>query len=525
MSQYFIGILRSDNRDLKGGAMYFIRLLGAAIFFSTAIFGQVTLSGKVTNAASGNGLPGVELKLLAAGLTVTTNATGNYAFNGSPIQNHRPLQSTYIQYSAGILTFRQIEEQAQVQIDLLNVQGKILNQLINKQLEKGLYTLGISREGLAPQMYLLKISINHIVHYVPVSLVEYSSTAALSRVNDDSKGLSKSTAVIDTLTLRANGFGFTKVPIDSYTGIKDVMLTALSAWNNDTNTFWGPRGSAIPLPTKNIVYKFLNRTNGAWPDDSIWWEAGGVLKSLKEQSTIDMGGGSGRVNFYIGQSKAKARYVDFIEHTIGGSWNGNTTRVDWYGFPIAIRLHSTDGYDRILGENYDVFFMGRKKFFDLYKSEVPEKFVHLAEVNGDKWIVCPGSGEFKATGKYKDYYSAYVDSVWAKWNITTEKPTTEQIFRCNGKATGGDPQMCGALNRHMGMYTRVIRDKIPTNRTDTWWDVKKFYQGEPANHYSAFLHRYSFENLSYGFAYDDDADQQAFMSHDKTHYLLVAIGF
>lgn len=510
--------------------MLLLRLFSLLIVISTSLFAQsaVNITGKVTTEA-GAGLAGVDIRLTIGKLQTTSLTDGNYALTGTVgiHRNAKGIKSgNLLQYKTGLLIFRQTEALAQVSIDLLDVKGIRLKQLLNKQLSHGTYQFGIKTSGLSAQMYIVRATMNRQVIQIPVSLVAYTNSTLLTRIGDaQSTTLAKTTAVIDTLTLRLLGYGVTKVPIESYTGLQNVILKALSTWNGDTAAFWGPRGKDIPLPKNAMIYKFLNRTNGAYPDDSVFWEFNGTVKSLAEQDMLDMPvGSSGRVNFYLGKRKTGARYFDFIEHTITADKNtfhGNTTRVDWYGFPIALRLHGLKGEDELLGEHYSVFYMGRKKFFDTFKAEVPEKFRHLAEVDGDKWIVCPASGQFKNNGTYKDYFTAYVDSVWIKQKRTGAKPTLEEIFRCSGPM-GGDPQMCAALNRHTAMLDPWVAGKPWAG---TQWDTTKFYQAEPSNHYAAFLHRYAFRGKAYGFAYDDVTNMAAYAELANPHYLLVAIGF
>ena len=52
-----------------------------------------------------------------------------------------------------------------------------------------------------------------------------------------------------------------------------------------------------------------------------------------------------------------------------------------------------------------------------------------------------------------------------------------------------------------------------------------FYQTAPANYYSRFWHDRAINKLSYGFPYDDYAEQSSFVSHGNPTYLLVAVGW
>lgn len=63
-----------------------------------------------------------------------------------------------------------------------------------------------------------------------------------------------------------------------------------------------------------------------------------------------------------------------------------------------------------------------------------------------------------------------------------------------------NPQICAAINRH------VLADP------GDWGNASKFYQAEPCNWYSKFLHEHSIDHKAYGFCYDDVSEQAAFFS-------------
>jgi hypothetical protein len=120
------------------------------------------------------------------------------------------------------------------------------------------------------------------------------------------------------------------------------VFTAGSSGTGDP--FWGDT-STIPPAQNVLMVKVLNRTNGAYPDSQVYWSFNGQTHSIADQPYLDMpANSSGRMYFYLGSPTSK--YFDFIEFTVGPAvFNGNTTRVDAWGLPIAMRLHATDGYD------------------------------------------------------------------------------------------------------------------------------------------------------------------------------------
>jgi trimeric autotransporter adhesin len=99
-----------------------------------------------------------------------------------------------------------------------------------------------------------------------------------------------------------------------------------------------------------MMFKFLNRTNGVYPDNQVWWSVkiNGVTitHSIAEQSTFDMpANSSGRVYVYLGPgtdaTAVNSKYFDFMEYTIGDNppaFHGNTTRVDAFGIKLTMQM-------------------------------------------------------------------------------------------------------------------------------------------------------------------------------------------
>jgi Beta-1,3-glucanase len=77
-----------------------------------------------------------------------------------------------------------------------------------------------------------------------------------------------------------------------------------------------------------------------------------------------------------------------------------------------------------------------------------------------------------------------------------------------------NPTACAALNRHTA--------QLPASQ---WENPANFYLASPANWYAKFWHDRAIGGLSYGFPYDDVANQSSFVSHGDPQYLLVAVGW
>jgi hypothetical protein len=274
--------------------------------------------------------------------------------------------------------------------------------------------------------------------------------------------------------------------------------------------FWDPAGP-IPAAAKNMTFVLLNRTNGKYKDSDVYWsfKNGAIteLHSIADRPTYDIpANASGRMYFYVGGPNSP--YNDFIEFTIGNAFNGNTTRVDAYGLPLAIRLHCTDGYDIAVGDDYALFQQDRAATFQQFIDEVPAEFKHLAQAHAPFKIVEPGAGQFKAGGLYQNYYDSYVNQVWMAQGYTAPKPGP------NGSGLAAQPDLSAALFRHVAHLPMV-----------QWKDSTQFYQTAPANYYAQFWHKHGLLGRAYGFPYDDVYGWSSYISHQHQQYLLVAIGY
>ncbi len=168
-----------------------------------------------------------------------------------------------------------------------------------------------------------------------------------------------------------------------------VSATSLALGN--ATPFWDASNMPATASGDVLVLKFLNRTNGQYPDDQVFWSATvgsgtasvTTTKSIADQSTFQMpSGASGRVYFYLGavSQQATNAYWDFLEYTIGPNQgsnpttyfiNMNSTRVDAFGIKYAFRLTCGDGTDIAIGENAATFAEARASTFQRYFNEVP----------------------------------------------------------------------------------------------------------------------------------------------------------
>jgi hypothetical protein len=296
--------------------------------------------------------------------------------------------------------------------------------------------------------------------------------------------------------------------------------------------FWD--AAAIP-PAQNVMtFVFLNRTNGKLSDAEVYWsfKSGTISEthSIADKATYDMpANASGRMYFYLcaasdatcAADPTKAKYYDFIEHTIGAhQYNGNTTRVDAFGIKLAIRLHCADGYDVAVGEDYDTFQEDRAVTFQKFVDDVPAEFKPLAQPpNAPYRIVQPGADGFGQGGTYATYYDSFVDALWANNGLTVAKPGP------NGSGLGSYPDLSAAIYRHVGAVAGAFTAAGKLLDTKLWADGSTFYGASPADYYARFWHEHALGGKAYGFPYDDVGGYSSYVSHANPQYLLVAIGW
>lgn len=283
-----------------------------------------------------------------------------------------------------------------------------------------------------------------------------------------------------------------------------------------------------------MTFKFLNRTNGRYSNSEVFWsfKTGSINEthSIAAQPTYDMpANSSGRMYFFIcptgdttcAADPTQSRYFDFIEHTIGpAQYNGNTTRVDAFGLKLALRLHSADGSEATVGEDYATFAEDRAVTFQRFINEVPAEFKALAQAPFAPFrIVEPGAGGFNAGGVHATYYNSFVDQLWAANGLTVAKPGP------NGDGLAAFPDLSAAIYRHVGARAGTFAANGQLLDHSLWTNSATFYQAAPFNAYAAFWHRHAIGAKAYGFPYDDVGGYSTFISHNNPQYMMVAIGW
>lgn len=235
---------------------------------------------------------------------------------------------------------------------------------------------------------------------------------------------------------------------------------------------------------------------------------------------------------------------EFAEFTIEGKYYwGNTTRVDFFSFPVVTRLigHTQyEKYDKTVGD-----IGTRDEIFAAFRNEVPDAFKTLVN---DKRIMAPCKTTFNVGQQYGNYFDAYINEFWNKYTYEdlvfnceggtftgrvegnrmrftrsgdgtayyVDKPTTQDVLEGKGAFARGnstelviEAQLCAAFNR--GVATEPSK----------WNKPQYYYQNSTNNAYSGFFHRHSITGLAYGFCYDDVNDQSTLLWYDYADALVI----
>ena len=247
---------------------------------------------------------------------------------------------------------------------------------------------------------------------------------------------------------------------------------------------------------------------------------------------------------------------------------GNTTRVDAFNYPMGLELYG-QGYYKKTGE-----LKTAADIVAAYKASVPAEF--QGTVNSSTGVISFPSktpafydgSNGTAAGPYGNYFKPYLDAIWSKYKnedlifnagnagvfkgrvggdnrlvvvgqsgayngrtgIITREPTTQEAFEGKGvlaqRNNDGDcdlvvqAQITAAVNRHALSVAGGAAGQ------QDFYNVSKFYQTAPFNYYARFWHLpgISVDNLSYGFAYDDVADQSSTLQTAKPSKVVATFG-
>ena len=360
----------------------------------------------------------------------------------------------------------------------------------------------------------------------PVTYLIYRSTSpTFTPASSNEIGTTKSNAFQDVLASASSTYYYQVVassPSGNSAPTGPVNATTLAL--ESSAPFWDASGIPATPSGYVMMFKILNRTNGRYPDDQVTWSTtiNGVATSntIAAQPYIAIpAGASGRMSFYLGPQGLSSPYVDFIEYTIGSTFfNGDTTRVDAFAVKLAFNLTCSDGTNIAVGENAATFAEDRSATFQRFATSVPDPFPVLAQLKAPYSIPNPGV-LFNAGGEYEDYYTDYINQVWA-----TNPLSAVPMPGDNASGLGSYPGLSAAIYRHIAApNTFNSSGSVVSNAI--WGNPNLFYPEAPADYYAWFWHQNAINYQQYGFPYDDSGGYSSDVSCSAPQTLVVAVGW
>jgi hypothetical protein len=449
----------------------------------------------------------------------TTDSTGYYHLGSGTCQTNviqessRPLGNVF---SHPILVGRDLvfsvpQDNAWVRISMFDMTGRLIKDLVNARKANGSYSVTINTRDVSSQFYVVRVSINGVSTVFKLQPLSRGAAVVAQNAPEFNASMKKFAAIVDTVRATEPGYSLGVTPIDVTTGQYDFVLT--KNYTGDTAQFWGDTAalSAAAKAAGHFVFKLINKTNGVVPDSLIYWANGdgGTPVCMTTQSLITPSTNAGRLYIMVGYNAAKSQPFrpanqvwDFEEHNTGAtSYLGNLTRVDWFGTPLAMRLHSTDGTpDLVRGEIYPMFFQTRQSIFDEFINEVPAEWDVCANITKPWKITNPCmTPDFSDGGSQAHYWDKYS----AACGVTAGS--------CVGN---GSPAISSGLYRH-------VLD-LPAAQQNNW---NYHYKKAPCTFYGYFIHRRAFFHLQYTFPYDDYNNWSSYIVSNKAQWLEIAVGY
>ncbi|WP_181772204.1 beta-1,3-glucanase family protein [Amycolatopsis pittospori] len=208
----------------------------------------------------------------------------------------------------------------------------------------------------------------------------------------------------------------------------------------------------------------------------------------------------------------------------------NSSQVDMFSVPHAVGLTNGAGENKEAGRLKD---NGRENIFNAVQGQAG--FSNLAY--NRLRVLAPGKG--LETGKFSgNYLDGYVTRAWDAYKSTPltvvpfeadpgtkftgktgddnvmrftstsgatvasfDKPSTRDVFNCDGKLQAPNDQTVGPIARTL--CAALHRSTLGTLHTQPTYDAGQFYKESVTDHYSRIVHEQMVDGKAYGFAFDD----------------------
>lgn len=214
-------------RDFIGVRMVVRFLQGMALLAATAAFGQVNISGTVTD-SSGAPLSGVAVKLTTTGTATTSGTDGKFTLSGGTGIASPDAFAPIAEISQGSLILS-IPARSKVTITAFDLDGKE-HGVVRRELETGSHGMALPRSGSGIRFWRIEAGDYSAV----VNGLVVDGEAAGAKVNSPSAriALAKSTAAVlyDVITAGKTGYhtGYLTITNSEMTGVTIKLLKSTS---------------------------------------------------------------------------------------------------------------------------------------------------------------------------------------------------------------------------------------------------------------------------------------------------------
>jgi hypothetical protein len=206
---------------------------------------DVTIRGTIKDNAN-NSLSGATAVLLKAGLTATSNSSGEFTITGTiptiGTKFNGKLQDPSVQkpvYNGSKLLFTIPAQPKRVRIDIFDIKGKLLGTVLNERLMGGSYSvspLGTLKGTASSMLYLVRIRIDTDVatFVIPQVTSTRRAYAVFSRTFETTDLSKFSAGAVDTLEVTLCGYLLSRRPIESYSQTAVAVTMAEGSLNAST---------------------------------------------------------------------------------------------------------------------------------------------------------------------------------------------------------------------------------------------------------------------------------------------------
>jgi formylglycine-generating enzyme required for sulfatase activity len=205
---------------------------------------SVSIHGIVTDSVTNAAVPGAAVQLKHAGLSTTTNASGEYTLGGSTVIQ-RDIDVSYSSRPAIAVNDRRVEfqvtdEKALVTIALFDMHGRELKTIKRSLMPQGQYRVDLpDGSAWSQQVVIVSVKINESQTVATVVPGMIGSRAESKKYDSRSMAsVAKSQAINDTLLVSKTGYLQRQIGITNMIGTVNVKLL--------------PRTNAIPVGMKRI---------------------------------------------------------------------------------------------------------------------------------------------------------------------------------------------------------------------------------------------------------------------------------